>query len=364
VERAYSGVTAYVVNDAVSYLGSSYIATASTTGNLPTDVEFWDLMSVKGDTGATGAQGDVGPQGIQGVKGDTGDQGPQGIQGIQGEDGPAGPQGETGEVGAQGPIGPEGPEGPQGDPGINTWGSITGTLSEQLDLNAALTTLTVQALTATANISATSGKTVTFTGPPAQTLTMPAAVVGDSYELWNIDATDHVYIARNGTPGTDTFTLSKTASLTVFCIPAGAVARVSCVAAGVWTVAFLTPLMASGSFATNVVSTGNSHQVTIGFRPRMIEIHGTHDTATSSIAIASIGRWDVEANTEYASGFNAGTGSGATSTVTSNQVCGILIGATGTVAAQLGKASVDEDSFTVVIDKDYSNGDWRWKVQA
>ena len=68
-------------------------------------------------SGATGMQGPQGIQGIQGVKGDTGatgEQGPQGIQGIQGE------------------------KGDQGDPGINTWGSITGTLSDQTDLQEAL----------------------------------------------------------------------------------------------------------------------------------------------------------------------------------------------------------------------------------
>lgn len=49
---AYSGVTAYVVNDAVSYNGSSYICILSSTGNLPTNATYWDLMASKGDTGA------------------------------------------------------------------------------------------------------------------------------------------------------------------------------------------------------------------------------------------------------------------------------------------------------------------------
>lgn len=49
---AYSGVTAYVVNDAVSYNGSSYICILASTGNLPTNATYWDLMASKGDTGA------------------------------------------------------------------------------------------------------------------------------------------------------------------------------------------------------------------------------------------------------------------------------------------------------------------------
>ena len=95
------------------------------------------------------------------IKGPQGEQGIQGIQGIQGE---------TGAQGPQGPEGPEGPQGPEGEPGEDgtivsgtddgtnwtsltidgvthgfaagggaaTWGSITGTLSNQTDLQTAL----------------------------------------------------------------------------------------------------------------------------------------------------------------------------------------------------------------------------------
>lgn len=61
-----------------------------------------------------------GAQGIQGIKGDKGD---TGAQGPQGEAGPQGPQGE---------------QGPAGADGASTWGSITGTLSDQTDLQTAL----------------------------------------------------------------------------------------------------------------------------------------------------------------------------------------------------------------------------------
>jgi hypothetical protein len=48
---AYSGATAYVVDDVVSYNGASYICTATSTGNLPTDTNFWDQMSSAGTDG-------------------------------------------------------------------------------------------------------------------------------------------------------------------------------------------------------------------------------------------------------------------------------------------------------------------------
>lgn len=51
---AYSGTTAYGVNDVVTYNNGSYIATAPTTGNLPTNVAYWGLLAAAGVTGATG----------------------------------------------------------------------------------------------------------------------------------------------------------------------------------------------------------------------------------------------------------------------------------------------------------------------
>ena len=58
--------------------------------------------------------------------------GPRGPQGVPG---PQGPQGTQGEQGPQGETGPQGPEGPAGS---SAWGSITGTLSSQTDLQDAL----------------------------------------------------------------------------------------------------------------------------------------------------------------------------------------------------------------------------------
>lgn len=111
-------------------------------------------IAISGGTTATsigsGEPGPPGPQGPQGPKGDTGAQGPQGpegIQGIQGTPGSQGIQGSTGSTGSTGPqgptgdagpVGPEGPQGPPGSGGSVAWGGLTGTLSDQTDLQTAL----------------------------------------------------------------------------------------------------------------------------------------------------------------------------------------------------------------------------------
>jgi len=51
---AYSGSTAYTAGQSVSYNGSSYVALVSTTGNLPTNTAYWQLLAAKGDTGNAG----------------------------------------------------------------------------------------------------------------------------------------------------------------------------------------------------------------------------------------------------------------------------------------------------------------------
>ena len=49
---AYSWATAYVVNDAVSYNWSSYICILASTGNLPTNGTYWEVLAAKGTDGA------------------------------------------------------------------------------------------------------------------------------------------------------------------------------------------------------------------------------------------------------------------------------------------------------------------------
>ena len=48
---AYAGGTAYTPKDAVVYNNASYICIANTTGNLPTDTTYWNVMAAKGVDG-------------------------------------------------------------------------------------------------------------------------------------------------------------------------------------------------------------------------------------------------------------------------------------------------------------------------
>ena len=93
--NAWNGATIYQVNDAVTYNGSSYVATVPNVGVPPTSTTpvTWTIFAAAGSTGAVGAQGIQGPQGIQGL---------QGIQGNQGIQGAIGPAGATGTVSYQG----------------------------------------------------------------------------------------------------------------------------------------------------------------------------------------------------------------------------------------------------------------------
>ncbi len=109
-EGAWDSGTAYDVNDAVVYEGSSYIAIqAGTNQNPASATTYWTLFAQKGaqgDQGAQGAQGvqGAGEQGAQGAQGATGAQGAQGAQGSQGNQGTQGNQGAQGAQGADGEI--------------------------------------------------------------------------------------------------------------------------------------------------------------------------------------------------------------------------------------------------------------------
>lgn len=81
---AYSALTAYVPNNAVSYLGSSYINILASTGNDPSNATFWQIMAQQGATGPAGASGATGPTGIQGATGPQGNTGPAGASGATG----------------------------------------------------------------------------------------------------------------------------------------------------------------------------------------------------------------------------------------------------------------------------------------
>lgn len=97
----------------------------------------------------------------------------------------------------------------------------------------------VQAFTATGTITMTTGsaRKVTFSGPAAQTITLPAATVGREVDFENIDTVDAVTVSR---AGADTF-LGGATSLTV---QPGEAVVFRCLAAGVWralVVSNLTP---------------------------------------------------------------------------------------------------------------------------
>ena len=51
---AYSGSTAYTIDDVVSYNGSSYICILASTGNLPTNTTYFEQMSQAGTNGTNG----------------------------------------------------------------------------------------------------------------------------------------------------------------------------------------------------------------------------------------------------------------------------------------------------------------------
>ena len=61
-QGAYNSSTAYAIDDIVSYNGSSYVCILASTGNLPTNTTYWNVMA-QGGTDITSiaglAQGDI-----------------------------------------------------------------------------------------------------------------------------------------------------------------------------------------------------------------------------------------------------------------------------------------------------------------
>ena len=50
-QGAYNSGTTYATGDSVSYNGASYVAIQATTGNLPTNTTYWQILAEKGDDG-------------------------------------------------------------------------------------------------------------------------------------------------------------------------------------------------------------------------------------------------------------------------------------------------------------------------
>jgi hypothetical protein len=105
----------YIEDDAVGYDGASYFCILATSGVTAPDIDttHWALLAAEGLQGPAGATGAIGA---------TGPAGPQGIQGIQGVQGVAGP-----------------------------WGSITGDILSQIDLQNQFATYVPTARTITIN---------------------------------------------------------------------------------------------------------------------------------------------------------------------------------------------------------------------
>lgn len=148
----YDSQTNYEKLNVVTYQGSSYCALKDTTGNLPTNSEYWQLYAEKGEKGD---KGDIGLSNTlsigtvekgqeasasitgtspnqtlnlvlpKGDKGDTGETGPQGPQGPQGVQGPQGNQGEKGDKGDKGDTGETGERGETGPANTLSIGTVT-----------------------------------------------------------------------------------------------------------------------------------------------------------------------------------------------------------------------------------------------
>ena len=119
-KSTWSSSTTYAVNDAVSYNGSSYVATTSNQNVAPaTDPTVWTVLAQAGPTGVTG------PQGIQGAIGATGAAGVQGTTGVAGAVGATGAIGATGATGPTGATGATGATGSQGMLWIGTYSNTT-----------------------------------------------------------------------------------------------------------------------------------------------------------------------------------------------------------------------------------------------
>lgn len=53
----YDGGISYLVDDVVAYNGSTYICIQTSTGNLPTDNNYWHIVAQMGDPGISGISG-------------------------------------------------------------------------------------------------------------------------------------------------------------------------------------------------------------------------------------------------------------------------------------------------------------------
>ena len=156
---AYNGDTIYIAGDSVSYSGKSYVAIQPTQGNLPTDTSYWQLLCDSGSGSSTFLELTDTPsaytsQALKGVRVNSGEDALEFYDISAG--GMENPMTTAGDIiygGADGTptrlakgtasqvlkmnSGATAPEWAD-ESGGGTWGSITGTLSSQTDLQNAL----------------------------------------------------------------------------------------------------------------------------------------------------------------------------------------------------------------------------------
>lgn len=63
----YNNATTYQNLDLITYQGNSYLALKETTGNLPTNNEYWQLIAEKGQDGTNGKDGIDGKTPVKGT---------------------------------------------------------------------------------------------------------------------------------------------------------------------------------------------------------------------------------------------------------------------------------------------------------
>lgn len=173
-----------------------------------------------------------------------------------------------------------------------------------------------QVFTASGSISAGGAHTVTFTGAASQTLTLPAASIGDWYYVLNIDGSDTVDVARVGSD-----TINGGTSVTV---GPGDGARIICTAAATWVAIFdrfpwKARMSLSAAFSHD--SSGNRQKVgkttgswaaTYDVRPNGASAQV--DTSTNRrIDIRRAGLYLIQANVSF-------TGIGTSTTLTAGYV--------------------------------------------
>ena len=292
---SYSAIVAYSAKDMVTYDGQTYICKLASTGNLPTNGTYWDVMAVKGGVGPEGPTGPAGADStVPGPQGPDGPQGNQGIQGIQGIQGPAG----TGDV--NGPASSVDSKvvmfnGTTGklikDSGLSLSGSntgdqtsivgITGTLAQ---FNTAVTDadiapvaspvftglVTLPSFSLGVQTIATAGGTTTFTastvqytvftGTQGQTVVLPNATtltVGRQFYIDN-DSTQAITVNVNG--GAGLWIVAPGTDLYVTCLTIGT-------AAGTWESDYMGSKVVSGKklSVNNTITLAGTDSTTMTF---------------------------------------------------------------------------------------------------